>query len=116
MLEIVFEGRDNSIDFLLKSSTRTDPELKVTDLTDITRIILAREDGFAVDSAKESAIFDWATLATDGIVIIQLGLLNLKNTKDKWRLIVFDATNPNGIVWGDKYFQIDVKKKYATHT
>ena len=116
MLEIVFEGRDNSIDFLLKAATRNDSELKVIDLTDMTRMILTREDGFAVDSDKEAAIFDWATLATDGIVVIQLGHLNLKNTKDKWRLIVFDATNPKGIVWCNSDFKINIKKKYAIHT
>jgi hypothetical protein len=116
MKEIVFEGRDNSVDLLLKSATRYDPELKVTDLTDITRMVLEREDGFAVDSEQESNIFDWATLATSGIVVIQLGHINLKNTEDKWRLVVFDATNDKGIVWGDKDFKIRINAKYAAHT
>ena len=115
MKEIVFEGRDNSIDFLLKASTRLDPTLNVVDLTDMTRMLLIREDGLVVDSDKES-IFDWSTLATSGIVVVQLGHINLKNTKDKWRLVVFDATNPNGIVWGDTDFQIKVEQKYADNT
>lgn len=116
MKELVFEGRDNSIDLLLKASTRLDPTLQVVDLSVVTRMVLEREDGFAVDSDKESAIFDWSTLASDGIVIIQLGHLNLKNTKDKWRLVVYDATNPKGVVWGDKDFHIKIEEKYAAHT
>jgi hypothetical protein len=116
MQELSFEGRDNSIAFLLKANTLLDPELKVIDLTDITRMILVREDGLAVDSNKESAIYDWATLAASGIVTIQLGHINLRNTKDKWRLIVFDPTNTQGIVWGDKDFTIKVSVKYAAHT
>jgi len=116
MKELVFEGRDNSIDLLLKVSTLTDPTMQVADLTNVTRMVLTREDGLAVDSDKESAIFDWATLATSGIVSIQLGHINLKNTKDKWRLVVFDATNDKGIVWGDTDFQIKVEQKYADNT
>lgn len=112
MLEIVYRDRDNSIDFRLKASTVNDPILKIIDLTDMTRMVLTREDGFAVDSVKESNVFDWLTLATSGIVSIQLGLINLKVGTDKWRLVVFDSTNPNGIVWDDE-FDLTIKKEYA---
>jgi hypothetical protein len=112
MLEIVYKDRDNTIDFRLKANTVLDPELKIIDLTDITRMVLAREDGFLVDSAKEDNIFNWMTLATSGIVSIQLGHLNLKNGQDFWRLIVYDATNTKGLVWGKKPFKIDVRQKY----
>ncbi len=116
MLEIVYTGRDNSTSLLLKASTVNDPEMKIRDLTDVTRMILTREDGFVIDSDQEASVFDWNTLATSGIVTMQLGHLVLKNTKDKWRLIVFDATNPKGIVWGDKGFTISVEEKYASNT
>ena len=112
MLEIVYKDRDNTIDFCLKATTVLDPELKIMDLTDVTRMVLARDDGFLVDSDNEAAIFDWATLATSGIVSIQLGHLNLKNGKDFWRLIVYDATNTKGLVWGNKAFKIDIREKY----
>ena len=110
---IVFEGHDNSFSLLLKVSTNTDPTLRIYDLTDVTRMVLARADGFRVDSDKEPTIFDWLTLATSGIVTVKLGSLNLKNTTDNWRLVVYEATNPNGIVWGDSDFQITVKEEYA---
>ena len=110
---IVFEGHDNSFSLLLKVSTITDPTLRIYDLTDVTRMVLARADGFQVDSGKEPTVFDWLTLAESGIVTVKLGALNLKNTTDNWRLVVYDPTNPNGIVWGDDDFQISVKKEYA---
>lgn len=74
---------------------------------------LTREDSFVIDSSKVVNVFDWITLATSGIVSIQLGGLNLKTGKDKWRLIVFDSTNPNGVTWGNKSFYLDIKKEYA---
>lgn len=113
MQQVIFENADNSIALILKANTLADPTLKVIDLTDITRMTLNRRDGFIVDSAKESAIFDWATLAVSGIVVIQLGHLNLKNGEDYWRLKVFDATNTKGLVWGDEDFIINIKREYA---
>ncbi len=113
MQEIVFEAADNSIAFLLRANTLLNPTLKVIDLSDISRMVLKREDGFTIDSVKESTLFDWATLAASGIVTIQLGSLNLKNGIDKWRLKVYDSTNPNGVVWGNNDFTINVKKEYA---
>jgi len=112
MLEIVYKDRDNTIDFRLKANTVLDPELKIVDLTGVTRMVLSRDDGFFVDSDVSSAIFDWSSLATSGIVSIQLGHLNLKNGIDYWRLIVYDATNTKGLVWGKKDFKIDIRKKY----
>jgi len=113
MLEITFRDRDNSISLRLRASTVNEPILQIVDLSDITRMLLIRDDGFVVDSAKTPNIFDWLTLATDGIVNIQLGHLNLKVGKDKWRLVVFDATNTNGITWGNESFYIDLKQEYA---
>ena len=112
MLEIVYKDRDNTIDFRLKANTVLDPELKIVDLTNMTRMVLSRDDGFLVDSDVYPDIFDWATLATSGIVSIQLGHLNLKNGKDDWRLIVYDSTNTKGLVWGKRAFKIDIRKKY----
>jgi hypothetical protein len=112
MLEIVYRDRDNSIDFILKANTLTDPIKKIVDLTDITRMMLVREDGFKIDSAKNDSIFDWTTLAASGIVSIQLGLVDIKSGIDIWRLIVFDATNTNGLAWGEDFY-LDVKKRYA---
>ena len=116
MLEIVYRDRDNSVDFRLKASTVNDPVLRIIDLTDVTRMVLAREDGYVIDSTEEPTVFDWATLATSGIVSLQLGLLNLKIGRDKWRLIVYDSTNLNGVVWGNKEFYIKVKPKYVAGT
>ena len=112
MLEIIYKDRDNTIDFRLKANTVLDPELKIVDLTNITRMVLSREDGFQIDSEKEPNIFDWSTNATSGIVTIQLGHLNLKEGRDKWRLIVYDASNLKGLVWGKKAFEIDIREKY----
>ena len=114
MQETAFEGRDNAIAFRLKANTLLDPTLEIVDLSDITRMVLVREDGFFIDSVKSSALFNWTTLGTFGIVTIQIGHLNLKNTQDKWRLIVFDSTNPNGITWGNIDFTVNIKKKYAS--
>lgn len=113
MKEIVYKERDNSIDFRLKANTVDDPEMKVMDLTNVTRMVLAREDGFIVDSNQEADIFDWTTLATSGIVSMQLGHLDLKEGIDHWRLIVYDSTNTKGLVWGNKGFKLDVRLKYA---
>ena len=109
--EVIYRKRDNTIDLLLKVNTLSDPIKRVFDLTDVTRMVLVRKDGFKVDSAKTS-IFDFTTLATSGIVTIKLGLIDVKPGKDLWRLIVFDATNTNGLTWGDEFY-INVKEEYA---
>lgn len=114
MLQIVYRDRDNAIDFRLKASTVNDPILKIVDLSDVTRMVLTRDDGLAVDSDKYPTVFDWSTLATSGIVVIKLGLVNLTPGKDMWRLIVYDSTNPNGINWGDDFY-LDIKKEYVSN-
>lgn len=112
MLEVMYRDRDNSIDLLLKVNTLADPILRVFDMTDVTRMMLQREDGFTIDSVKSASVFDWLTLATSGIVSIKLGLVDLTTGEAQWRLIVFDSTNVNGINWDDD-FTINVKKEYA---
>jgi len=108
--EIVYNERDNSIDLLLKASTVNDPELKVVNLTNITRMRLLSSSKLDFDSVSDAGVFDWLTLATSGIVTIKLGLEDIP-PKDVWRLVVYDSTNPDGVTWGDD-FKILRKEEY----
>ena len=93
--EHIYNGRDNTIDLLLKADG------SAVDLSSITRMVLYDvAGGWTVDSDESSGSFDWTT-GTTGKVIIDAGGAGI-TAGDYWvKLRVYDATNTNGIVWGE---------------
>lgn len=96
--EIVYLNRDNTVDLLLKADGVAE------DLTAVTRMIVKQEDGdWSVDSDTYPSAFDWAP-GTTGKVILDLAAAlaaeDVSAGKYISRLVVYDPSNTNGIVWG----------------
>jgi hypothetical protein len=105
-MESVYKLRDNRIDLELWATDASDQVLKTVDITATTRAILANGK-ITIDSDNDANIFDWTIHGADGIIHISgLGQMNLPEGTSKWRLILFDSANPNGIAWPD--FKIKV--------
>lgn len=93
-IETVYNGRDNTIDLLLKADG------VAQDLSTVTRMVVAeQDDAFSVDSATSPDAFDWAT-GTTGVVVFAFGGEGITAGYHQCRLIVYDPTNANGVVWG----------------
>jgi len=92
--ETVYTGRDNTVDLLLKSDG------EAQDLSSVTRMRLVDVDGaFDIDSDTSAGAFDWDN-GTTGKVIIAIGGEGIAAGRYGCRLIVYDPTNDDGIVWG----------------
>ncbi len=93
-IEYVYTGRDNTVDLLLKADG------VAVDLSTVTRMLVADVDGaFSVDSSTSPGAFDWNPGST-GKLVITLGDESIPVGKYKCQLIVYDPTNPDGVVWG----------------
>lgn len=92
--EVVYLTRDNTVDLILKDNNGT------TDLTDITKIEV-HDIGcaWAVDSVASPDAFDIGT--TDGKVVLMFGDEPVSPGTYNCLVIVYDPTNPNGVVWGN---------------
>ena len=96
LLEYVYNGKDNTIDVLLKEGG------DAVDLSAVTRMVLKDLGGeWTIDYDTAPSAFDWDTGVT-GKVIIALGDQSITAGKYWVRLIVYDAVNTNGIVWGNE--------------
>jgi hypothetical protein len=90
--EVVYLGRDNTVDLLLKADG------SAQDLSGVTRMVLVVGET-EIDSDLSPDAFDWDT-GTTGKVVLALGDESLsEGTYTAW-LVVYDASNPDGIVWG----------------
>ena len=61
---------------------------------------------FDIDSSSAPSAFDWNT-GTTGKVVLALGDQSLANGRYSCRLIVYDPTNDNGIVWGKIVLEVE---------
>jgi hypothetical protein len=93
--EIVYLDRDNDFRLLLTADG------VAQDLSSVTKIELVDTSGvYTLDSIASPAAFDWISGDT-GEVIIKLGHETVAAGKYKFEFYTYDATNTNGIYWGD---------------
>ena len=95
--EIVYLERDNRIDLLLKAN-----EVAV-DLTSVTRIDLVAGTSTITSANQSGDPIRWAQSGyAAGEVRLTLGGEDLDASPNPYaaHLIVYDASNPGGIVWG----------------
>jgi len=93
--EFVYNDRDNTNDLLLLADG------SAQDLSAVTRMQIADKNGtFVIDSASSPDAFDWDT-GTTGKLVLTLGHEDVADGAYACRLIVYDPTNDDGIVWGD---------------
>jgi hypothetical protein len=93
-IEYVYKGNDNTNDFVLKADGAA-----VT-LSGVVKMVLDFGSEIIVDSSVTAGVFDWS--GGDGGVILTLGGVTDLVVGSRYRpeLIVYDATNTNGINWG----------------
>jgi hypothetical protein len=107
MSETIYVDRENKFDLLLKLDG------SAANLTDINKVeILFQESYYDSDNFPDA--FDYATQATGGIITFDLAsIASFEGGRDKkTELILYDNTNPDGIVWGT--FDLIVKELEGT--
>jgi hypothetical protein len=95
--EIVYLGRDNTIDLQLLVDGQP------ADLLNTTRMTLEIGDTL-VDSDLSPSAFDWQQ--GNGKLVLKLGGENLTPGTYMATLTVYNETAPNGIVWGSFPVQV----------
>jgi hypothetical protein len=94
--EFVYLGHDNSIDVILKTNGAA------VDLTPVTRITLTLGAKLIDSDNGDADPIRWAKLGyATGEVRLFLGAQTLKVGAYQAPLIVYDASNPNGVYWGN---------------
>lgn len=89
--EIVYLGRDNTIDFILKADGEAQSLSAVTHMEMVISGVTY--------SSVTSGYFDWSG-STTGYVSVSLGQSSVTTGVQTGRLIVYDSLNTNGILWG----------------
>ena len=98
-VEIIHLGRDNSIDFVLYADSTQQ------DLATVTRIDLRISDEVLTSTDSTGGAIRWAGSGYGtGEVRIFAGVataVSLSTGRFSRALVVYDATNTNGVVWDD---------------
>ncbi|HBF44013.1 MAG TPA: hypothetical protein DDW42_10390 [Desulfobacteraceae bacterium] len=91
----IYKDRDNiaSVELLSNGAAQ--------DITNLTRATITLGD-LLVDSSIHTGVFDWTTSGAAGQLDIAAGHVStLEKGAFTSVLTVFDATYPNGLVWGE---------------
>ena len=94
----IWKDRDNAAKITLAKSGTT---LTADEMAAITKVEI-KYNGNYYNSDDHADMFDWTTYADDGQLVINAGTVDLGDnlaTDRKAELIIYDASNPNGIVW-----------------
>jgi len=94
--EIIWLGRDNTIDFVLYSDQSSGST--VFDLSAVTQIDVTFGSGTTISSSTSPTLFSGVTSSV-GELTLQFGSANLTPGKYRSEVIVYDSSNSNGIVW-----------------
>jgi len=93
-LYIVYNGYDNAIEYILKVDN------VAQDISELTQVKLIEEDEeFTIDSDVSADAFAWDS-ETTGLLQMKLGHEDVGAGVYNCWLVVYDLSNPNGIVWG----------------
>lgn len=102
--EIVYLGHDNTIDLVAKSDGTAQ------DLSDVTKITVTFGDTTISSIDKASGVITWDQTGYDtGEFRMDLGDQAISAGKYKVPVVIYDAENTNGIVWG--FINIEIKIK-----
>jgi len=92
--EILYLSRDNRIDLMLKADG------SAQDLSGTTHA-MAIFSGVTFTSVGRATWFDWTSGTTGELRLKLSGVTGVSPGNYDVELILFDATNTNGIVWGE---------------
>ena len=93
--EVIWIGKDNTIDLLLKAGGVTQNRTSVTDV----KIVFS---GMTISSSVSPLLFSGVTDSSGATLTLKLGKVGglVAGTFDA-KLILYDSTNDSGIVWGE---------------
>jgi hypothetical protein len=93
--EVVYLAHDNAVDLVLKENGAA------VDLDPVTRMVLSDAGcAWEVDSSTSPGAFDWD--AGGGVLTLKLGDETVEEGSYTCWLTIYDPSNPDGIVWGEK--------------
>lgn len=95
--ELVYIGRDNAI--LLQLEDNTSGVLANSDLTSATKVELVVDGTDVYDSTNDPTV---VAFTTGGLLTLKLGLALLEPDNYSVEIVVYDATNTNGVTWQPK--------------
>jgi hypothetical protein len=100
--EIVYLGHDNTIDFILKASSIAQS------LGSVTQMTITIGSTLVANSSAASGAITWSGAGYDtGEIRIKLGDQSVSAGDYNAPLVVYDAANTDGIVWG--YIPVVIK-------
>lgn len=88
--ERVYNNRDNAIGLELLNDG-----VEIATYDDITRVQVEIDDAIVADSNDDPSWFDW----TGGKLLMRLGFAGITAGSYIANLIIYDATNVNGVFW-----------------
>lgn len=93
--EIVYKGHDNTIDLVLKSDGTAQ------DLSGVTKITATFGDILVTSTDKAAGLITWDQAGYDtGEIRIAIGGESITASRYNVPIIIYDAVNTDGIVWG----------------
>ena len=108
---IVYNGRNNTLDIVLKAKAPSDPAPVAQDLSAVSEMALMFPDGQSIIDTEPTAFpLKWSFDSDEeetGKVSMRLGTMGsssgldeiLAGSYEEVRLVVKDATNPKGVTW-----------------
>ena len=97
MSDTIYLGNDNAIEWQLTEDGTA------VNLASVSRMTLELA-GLTIDSASHASVFDWSG---GDKVVVSLGQQAIPTGYHVAQLTVYDASNPNGIVWGQSIIQVE---------
>lgn len=105
MTEVVFIGKDNSIDLQLYDDTVVPGTWNETSLPESAKVEVVIDNGNKYNSTDHPTL---VSFTITGKVSLKLGTcFTIENTYDA-QLVVYDDINTNGVIWEQKII-LDVK-------
>ena len=102
VVEFAYNDRANTIDLSLTADGTA------VDLSAVTRMVLEDIGGtFSIDEDDDASVFN-RDVGVTGKVVIALGGQGIAAGRYQVRLIVYDPTNDDGIVWDGGGFTLHV--------
>lgn len=94
MSETVYINRDNIVDLILYSDGIAQ------DLSSVTKIAVKIDDVEIENEVSTAWPIKWSGIGVDGKIRLKLGDQFTENHRGRLYIILYDADNLDGIVWG----------------
>ncbi len=107
--ETIYKDRDNPIALVLQEDEENITEAQMLAITKIgikydpDNDDNDSDDGLYYNSDDNPTLFDWITYADEAKIVMKLGTILPAGQDRRAELIIYNASNTNGIVWTQLY-------------